>query len=176
MKRLFTGLIFGLLLIFGAFIGSPYLAASNLQKAAMTGQAAELEGKIDFPRVRERLKSQLTRALIREFEKDPSLRDNPFSRFGVLLATAMVDKLVDAYVTAEGLAAILAGAKPSEGSSKVSNSNIAYDYRWVGMNSVVVDAQDPKLNKRGPSFVFERRGFTSWVLVSIELPEDFLTT
>ena len=93
----------------GIYFGSPYLAARNLKNAAIEADPDELETSVDFPSVRESLKSQLNVAMMTEMQNDPEMKDNPFAGLG-----AMVDRMIDAYVTPDGLAAMVRGQKPNE--------------------------------------------------------------
>jgi Protein of unknown function (DUF2939) len=164
--------IFGLV---GIYFGSPYLAARNLQNAAIEADADELEASVDFPAVRESLKSQLNVAMMTEMQNDPEMKDNPFAGLGAMLVPAMVDRMIDAYVTSDGLAAMVRGQKPNENSVPVTKEEIEFDSSYVNLDRFKVTMRNAALNEDGPSLVFDREGFASWKLVKIELPTEFLS-
>lgn len=164
--------IFG---VVGIYFGSPYLAARNLQNAAIEADADELEASVDFPAVRESLKSQLNVAMMTEMQNDPEMKDNPFAGLGAMLVPAMVDKMIDAYVTSDGLAAMVRGQKPNKNSKPVSNEKIEFNSSYVSLDRFKVTMRNTALNEDGPSLLFDREGFASWKLVKIELPNEFLS-
>ena len=49
MKKLVLVVVAALLIGGGAYAGSPYLAASNLKAAAVSGDADQIEANVDFP-------------------------------------------------------------------------------------------------------------------------------
>lgn len=175
MKKLVAGAVGAFLIAGGAYAGSPYLAASNLKDAAISGDADQLEAKVDFPAVRESLKSQFSAALMQKMNSDPDMKDNPFAGLGMMMIPAIVDKAVDAYVTPDGLSAMVRGSKPDEAKSQpaAENPNIEYAYEWVNADRFRVKMTNTKTKEAGPTLVFERNGFVSWKLVKVDI-ESFL--
>ncbi len=175
MKKLLVIAVAGLLVGGGAYAGSPYLAASNLKEAAISGDADQLEGQVDFPAVRESLKSQLSAALTEKMNSDPSMKDNPFAGLGMMMIPAIVDKAVDVYVTPDGLSAMVRGSKPNENKTATAQDNpdIEYTYEWVNTDRFRVKMTNTKTNEPGPTLVFDRQGFASWKLVKVDV-ETFL--
>src|SRR5579862_4994538 len=88
-----------------AYFGSAYLAASRFKDAAISADPDRLDAAVDFPAVRESLKSQLSAAMMRKFQTDPHLNGNPLAGLGMMLGPVIVDKAVDAYVTPDGISA-----------------------------------------------------------------------
>lgn len=168
----FLGIAFAALLLGGgAYVGSPYLAANDIKNAAISGDADQLEDKVDFPAVRESLKSQVSTALTQKMNTDPSMKDNPFAGLAMVMIPAIVDKTVDAYVTSDGLSALVRGAKPAEAKAAPSSENpdVEYTYEWVNADRFRVKTANSKTQKVGPTLVFERQGFTSWKLVKVDV-------
>ena len=159
----------------GTYVGSPYLAASNLKNAAVSGEADQLEAKVDFPAVRDSLKSQISAAMVRKMNSDPDMKGNPFAGLGMMMIPAIVDKAVDAYVTPDGLSAIVRGNKPNEGKATLARENpdIEYTYEWVNTDRFRVKMANTKTKEPGPTLVFSRQGFASWKLVKVDV-ETFL--
>lgn len=159
----------------GAYVGSPYLAASNLKDAAISGDVDQLEANVDFPAVRENLKSQLSVALTQQMESDPDFQGNPFAGLASMMIPAFVDKAVDTYVTPDGLSALVQGSEPSkEGTAATKGTEeIEYTYEWVNVDRFKVNMTNTQTNERGPTLVFDRRGFASWKLVKVDVGDSF---
>ena len=83
---------------------SPLLAVHQLQSAAKAGDADTFNDHVDYPRLRESLKGQLTAAFT-EHMASQQAPDNDFGKagaaLGAMLGMAMVDKMVDAFVRPE---------------------------------------------------------------------------
>lgn len=175
MKKLIITAVGALLVAGSAYAGSPYLAASNLKAAAIDGDADKLEASVDFPAVRHSLKSQISAAMVQKMNSDPDMKGNPFAGLGMMMIPAIVDKAIDAYVTPEGLAALVKGSKPnaSKGTSASENPEIEYDYEWVNSDRFKVKTANIKTQEAGPILVFERRGLVTWKLVKVDLADNF---
>lgn len=159
----------------GVYGGSPYFAASNLRETAAKGDADALDELVDFPSVRESLKAQMNAAMMAKMQSDPEMANNPFAGLGMMLAPTIIERAVDAYVTPEGMAAIVRGKKPA-GASKAEAANPEPDYKseWLDLDTFRVTPVGQGANDPMPSFIFKRQGFASWELTKIEFPENFL--
>lgn len=157
----------------GMFFGSPYLAARNLQQSALSGDKDALEQVVDFPSVRESLKSQMNAAIMTKLQNDPEMANNPFAGLAMMLAPAILERAVEAYVTPDGIAAIVAGQKPNGGPVE-PNPNVDFESQWINVDRFRVIAREKNSDKAMPSFLFERQGFATWKLVKIEFPDGFL--
>jgi hypothetical protein len=93
----------------GIYVGSPYYAAYSLRNAALEADTDKLDASVDFPAVRESLKSQFSAAMITEMQNDPRMRDNPFAGLGAMMLPALIDRMVDAFITPDGIAALIRG-------------------------------------------------------------------
>lgn len=85
---------------------SPYLFPDQLRAAARNGDRMKMEEMIDFPRVREGLKSDLKSLVISEMDRslaEEEIDDNPFAaslaQLAKGLAGAMMDGMVDQAVS-----------------------------------------------------------------------------
>lgn len=141
----------------------------------MTGDAEALDGLVDFPSVRESLKAQLNAAMMAKMQNDPEMANNPFAGLGMMLAPAIIERAVNAYVTPEGMAAIVRGKKPAE-ASDVAAGNTEPDYKseWVDLYTFRLTPVGQTATDPMPSFIFKRQGIASWELTKIEFPENFL--
>jgi hypothetical protein len=181
-----AGLGLALLLLIAAYFASPFLALRNLTSAARAGDRDRLEQAVDFPAVREGLKSQLKTAMLRSFNKDESLRDNPFAAFGQMLAVSLVDKAVDAYATPDAIAAMVATSRapkptttdapatpPAAATEPKARSTIETHTVYTDLDHFRVtyrDQKEPDAAEIG--LVLERRGVFAWKLTRIDLPAN----
>ncbi len=134
-----------LLLVYAA---SPYFSFWRFTNALRSGDAAAVAARVDFPAVRESLKKQL----ITRFSATAS-GHNQLRKFG----PSVIDALVEAYVTPEGLALILANPdlireprrpeKLSGASERVDWSKARHAF-FIGPRTFVVDWEGIKLRFR----------------------------
>lgn len=183
-KRILTGgaVAVTVLALITAYIASPVLALHSLTQAAKAGDRARLERLVDFPAVRDSLKSQLKAVMARAIEQDPELRDNPFAAFGQLLMVGVVDKAVDAYATPDAIAQMVATSRapskisPSDHGPRVETAKprVAADteirYGYQGLDRFKATYRD-KAKPNEPAFglTLERQGLFRWKLVRIDL-------
>src|SRR6185436_7220516 len=81
---------------------TPYLALNRLQKAARNGDSEAMAEMVDFPSLRESVKTNVRT----QVERAVGRRSNPIGVLGGLLAGAVTSPLVDAFVTPQGIAAL----------------------------------------------------------------------
>ena len=93
----------------------------------------------------------------------------------MMMIPVIVDKAVDAYVTPDGLSAMVRGSKPNEAKAEpaTENPDIDYTYEWVNADRFRVKMTNTKTKEPGPTLVFDRQGFASWKLVKVDI-ETFL--
>lgn len=163
-----------LLIAAGVYLGSPYLAARTFKQAALSGDADKLDATVDFPELRESLKSQMSAALMKKMATAPEMKGNPFAGLGMMIMSAIIDRAVDAYITSDGLAALVRGAKPSDGKGepRTANPDVKYDYEWVNLDRFRVKIFNRRTHEQGPSLVFDRTSVAKWKLVKLELPDS----
>lgn len=179
-RRVWIGLAAAVVaLLVGWYAASPYLAMGALQEAARTGDRDKLEELVDFPRVRESLKADFSAAMMKKAQDDASMRDNPFAGLAMMLVPALVDRVVDAAVSPEGIARMQQGkgvptppgakpmgeAKPKPAPRTGDKPKLTAHY--AGLNRFKVDQPTDS----GPmTWVFARQGLFGWKLIRIELP------
>ena len=168
-------LVSAISLLAGAiYVGSPYYAAHALKDAALDGDTDKLESSVDFPAVRESLKSQLAAAMMTKMQNDPEMQNNPFAGLGAVMMPAIVDRMIESYVTPEGVAAMIKGHKPTEKNNLELNPDLETTTEYVDLNRFRVRLHDKRLHQDGPSFLLERRGFATWKLIKLEIPTHAL--
>jgi hypothetical protein len=144
---------------------SPRWTLAAMQRAALAGDVAALESRIDFPALRGSLSSQLEAQLAAEARAART----PLARFGIELAVSFVQPMVEAAVTAEtlrfalalGEEAALPAGLPALAALAAPRPALARD----GFKSFAVSAgADPDL----PALRFCREGL-SWKLCGVDL-------
>lgn len=165
-------------LFLATYVASPYMAAHALQTAAKKGDRDKLEQLVDFPAVRDSLKSQLMTALSASMKDDPEMRDNPFAALGMLMVPAIVNNAIDLYVTPDGIAAMTQGRKPGEeGASEPVAAPAEGAKVKTSMGYSDLDTFRARFSAEGQqplTMVMRRRGLFEWRLKRIELPTDFM--
>lgn len=174
--------------LIAGYLASPILALQGLTAAAKAGDKAGLESAVDFPAVRESLKSQLKASMTRKLEEDPKLRDNPFAAFGQMLLVGVVDKAVETYATPDAIANMVATNEPPKSISATPGGPVAdqpqpdvkkpkaksdteVHYGYLDLDHFRATYRDRKNGDQEPfGLVLERRGLFKWKLVRIELP------
>ena len=132
-----------LLLAYGA---SPYVSFWRFRTAVQTRDAAAISSRVDFPAVRASLKRQL----VTRFAN----RTNSHKRWGNLGPT-LIDAMVDAYVTPQGIAELLSNPEALknlkaprefhfEFGKNENLSKVKYAF-FTGPRSFVVDRDGIKL-------------------------------
>ncbi len=131
-----------LLLVYGA---SPYVSFWRFRAAVQSRDAAAISSRVDFPAVRASLKRQL----VARFANQSS------HKRGISLGPTLIDAIIDAYITPEGIAALLSNPEalknlkaPREFHFELGKnedwSKVKYAF-FTGPRSFVVDRDGIKL-------------------------------
>ena len=173
MSRKSLAVITAVLVLFGAaYLGSPFWAVRQFRAAAISADVDRLDAAVDFPAVRESLKSQMTVAMTAKMTSDPEMRDNPFAGLGMALMPAIVAKMVDGFVTPAGISALMKRGRLEKPGASQPVKDIDYDYAYHGLDRFAVTARAPEAKAdEAPRFVFERRGLFSWKLIRLDIPQ-----
>jgi hypothetical protein len=177
MKKIFS-FIAALLIVLALGSGaywyySPFLAMKSMAQAAKEKNADKFNEGVDYPRLRESLKGQISAQLAMTIGKEGS---NPLSGLGAMLGMAMVNQIVDTFVRPEMVMEMMKdGAVKTEKSATPSNNSADQDIKWVverkGVDRVLAtpqNMQDPS-SKEPVGLVFERTGFASWKLIELRM-------
>jgi len=155
-------------------VASPYLTVYQIKLAAEARDSAALSEHIDFGSVRQSLKDQLNIQMAQEMAADEEMQNNPFAALGAGIASAMVERIVDAYVTPSGISALMAGEKldSENGKNEHKNSkealkNASMAYESFSKFTVQVEDEQGDAGK----FVLRRQGL-EWKLTEIVIPMD----
>ena len=93
-------------IVFAAYVAaSPYLTAYQLFTSAENKDAEALAENIEFPILRENVKSQLNASLSQQLASAGN--DNPFAAMGAAFGSVVVNSMVDAFITPEAIGRML---------------------------------------------------------------------
>ncbi|MBX9661909.1 DUF2939 domain-containing protein [Novosphingobium sp.] len=152
------------------FYASPSLALNGLKEAALAGDRDALEQKVDFPSVRDSLKSQFKAKMVAEMAKDENA-ENGFATLGMMIGFAMVDQMIDGIVSPDGMKAMIRNGrftKPGEAGAEPAKPT-----EWIierdGLDKFRARPKGEPADKV-PMLVFKRDGL-GWRLKSIDLVE-----
>jgi hypothetical protein len=154
------------------FAAGPYLALLKIRSGVEARDANQIAECVDFPALRQSLKSQLEVAMAKKVA--PELENNPFAALGVAFASKLAEGLVDQMVTPEGLARLLAGQKPaalapgasvaaSVAKKPLEGARLSYESLERFVVSVPTDTGEQM------KFILTRSGL-AWKLSGLELP------
>ena len=152
---------------------TPYLAMNRLQKAAKEGDTEALNELVDFPALRESVKTNVRSAVSHSVGRD---RNNPFAVLGGILAGAMASPLVDAFVTPSGIAALTEGERPgsrheaADSVARVRVKNVKVKRGYESMDLFVVHFVDRNDGREKMALLLHRDGLSHWKLTGIRLP------
>lgn len=168
-----------LLVVAATSFASPWWTLNRLRAAVERHDAEGVSAQVDFPALRDSVKSQLLGSIARD------TGTNAFAAIGQAFARAVADPLVDAIVSPAGVAAMVEHGKVSIGNPTRDAATPAaepprdkppqhkppqhkphYALHYRGWRHFAVTAED------GGSFVFRRDGLWSWKLAGIELPRN----
>ncbi len=93
-----------LLIIVLAYIAYPYIALYRLGDAIRGGEAADVEGKVDWPSLRQGLKDDLNAHFAAKAGADS---DDTVGALGTMIAGKMIGSVIDSTVTPAGLSVIM---------------------------------------------------------------------
>jgi hypothetical protein len=163
-----------------AYLASPYVSFWRFTKVMRAKDRTQMERYVDFRAVRESLKEQL-RAKIPKSETPaaPEGRRDAFAGLVERLAPALIDQLVDAFITPDGLVALIADPEVAK-QAKAKDPSVltragkatAKELGWgdvnyaffTGPRDFLIDVNGTKLRYRFSKF--------RWVLKKVELPLD----
>jgi hypothetical protein len=153
---------------------SPYLAVRELRNAALAADAGRFNEHVDFPRVRDSLKSQFAARMHRDTA-------GPESNLGSLLAGVLVDKLIDTavrpetimFAMREGKFKIEKGEAHEGGQDASEHEKTVWRSERQGFDTILFHAERDggAGRKDSMALVMQRQGFADWKLIDIRLPD-----
>lgn len=168
-KLVLFGIVFA---SFAVLYASPFYAIQQMRQAAQQQDAQRLNTYVDYPAVRQSLKTSINLKM-RQAQDKPAT-DNPYVGFAVGLFAKFADVMVDTLVTPQGLAALMDGKRPDrtsdspESQPAKSEKKVNLAYRYQGLNDFRLTVAD-EAGKPTMSLNFQRHGLLNWKLNAIEL-------
>lgn len=180
-KRTTAIAVAALLAVAAAWFASPWWTVWQMQSAARAGEGDRLAQYVDFPALREDLKSQVQTGMAKKLQR-PDMQSNPFAGLGMMLAGSLLGGVVDALVTPDNLASMIRSGRttadklvPPTKSSSATEAKAADSkppriaHRFEGLNVFKVEMHEPDTDKLVMTWVLTREGFLTWKLTSIRL-------
>lgn len=160
--------IAGALLLAVAYVASPYVAAGSLGSAIANRDAEAISDQVDFPLLRDSIKTGFKAEIARKIASSPS-QEGRMAAMGAMFAGAMLDQMVDTYVTPSGIRTIMDKAAEKVG-SRGKGDGLDYDteYRSLDRFAIRVKSDNPASGQI--VLVMHRRGLFSWKVSEIEMP------
>ena len=170
-----------------AYFGSPYWSLFQIKKAVDRGDGAYVSAHVDFPQLRESLKTSIEAQTSKRIGKNDA---SGFKALGAAFASMMTGPVVDALVTPEGVIALMKGKNPGEttpqqssdpgkvgatsdpekGShSKMKIGKMGYESLDLFAVQVAKDTQHPEKPESLPTLLFSRTGMFGWRLSGVRI-------
>src|ERR1022692_4503657 len=157
-------------ILVGFYVGSPYWTLHQMRSAAQAGQGDRLAGYVDFPAVRESIKTQFV-ATMADQMKDAG-KDNASAAFGNMLAASMMNGILDMMITPDGLVRIMKQGKLQRDTASAASpaapavtdtpatpaKPLRIDREYEGLKGFKVTMFDPSSDKPITQFVLNRDG------------------
>ncbi|MDC7711811.1 DUF2939 domain-containing protein [Vogesella indigofera] len=173
-NKLKGGLTLAAIAVISWFYYTPYLAIQGMQNAAQERNATKLASYVDFPVVKENLKTELNGQMLQK------LQGNPFAAVGVVFAGALVNTMVDVIVSPQGLAMMMRGEKPLPAASaeatdsstqEQANEKVETKMGYDGLSQFTVKVYQRDKPDQAINLVLQRHNLVSWQLTEIRLPQ-----
>lgn len=178
-KSLIVGVAVGALALFGiAWTAAPVLAAQSLIRAAKAGDEARIEKLVDFPALRESLRSELNAELMARMRRDPRVSDSGLGGLGMMLVPMILSGAVDTLVTPEVVAHMVNTAEapdptrrplPEPESDEADGDDIHQSWGYRSLNEFAVTLTDRRQPDDRLALILERRGLFDWKLAAVDL-------
>ncbi|MEJ0097044.1 MAG: DUF2939 domain-containing protein [Bauldia sp.] len=105
-----SGIVAAFALIFG-WVSWPYCTAVELANALTSGDQATLTTDVDWESLRAGLREDLNAELVKKAAADSSAKDSLGAGLTAALGPALMNGIIDAYVTPAGISALVIGKK-----------------------------------------------------------------
>lgn len=158
----------------GYWYYSPYLALNDIRDAAQRKDADAFNERVDYPKVRESLKSQIAAMIAMEATSS----NDRFAVFGAMLGMALVNPMVDAIVRPDAVMhAMQSGVIKLAQSSTHQDAQTTPNKRpveWMlerkNIDKVIAYRHESSSDVgKGFAVIFERQGFADWKLTEIRM-------
>lgn len=155
------------------YFSSPFVALWIIANAAHAGDRDVLAMKVDFPSVKEGMRSQFNSLIARKAATDPDLKKNPFSGIAMMFASATINQLVDSLVTPDGLSNLVKGyVRPTNSGAVKTPALWEGSFVYLDLDHFKATYVEPDKADLSFSMLLERRGIFGWKLMKLDLPLD----
>ena len=159
----------------------PFQKINKIKNILKSKHTEALSEHIDFPLLRENVKSQLKASFINNTDDSEEMTDNLFSGLTLGLGNILIDKMVDSLITPSGIHSVIMGhgfrnffnessdVNHSEigKSSTTSKSEIHMSYQSLNQFDITIGSKDDPKNKI--QLILRRTGL-SWKLTNVIFP------
>jgi hypothetical protein len=162
----------------GSLYASPYISLYQMHQALERNDLQSFSGHVDFPALRESIKTNL-RTIVAE---ETAQQNNPLlNMVGSVVNGFVLDPVVDSMVTPSGVAALLKGqqlqlgerGEPVHFSQKANAVEVRTGYESLNQFAVSIK---PKGEATAPvTLLLSRDGLLSWKVSGVRLPENSLS-
>ncbi len=174
MNRNIIGIIIALVAIY--IFATPYITVYRMDIANQNHDGDALSKYIDFPALRQSMKDQINAQLPILMTKE-GLDDNPFTPLGILLASTLIEKIIDTRITSSGIVESMKNIPDTyDGILNVdidlsdASADVLKSYESFSKFSVTRTVKDTELNDDIViKYYLSRRGL-NWKLTEIILP------
>lgn len=175
---LLAGTLGGVLLCGGGLYATPYISLYQMYQAVEKHDVQALSQHIDFPALRESVKSNV-RAMVQQ--ETAKANNSIIGMLGSVLGGVATDPIVDGLVTPDGVAALLEGQKLSVGNSGLSlpamsnQSKPEVTTQYRSWDQFAVSIKPTGTNTEPATLLLSRNGL-SWKLSGVELPQSWMSS
>jgi hypothetical protein len=180
MRTIFTWVVLIIILVGGAYLGSPWWAVWNLDRAAKAMDSHAIESAVDFPAVRASLSPGLNAKLQSAMDREKAKPHSVFDKLLMFGRSLIQPKVADTVLTPQGVTYMLKTAAPPpwsnpfEGQKAPPPGEPSLDLGHSGYMDDDLDqfhaTIDNKIHpERAVSLKLLRRGFITWKVVSLDL-------
>ena len=172
--------IFALVVVLLCYVASPYISFWRFSVALRSGDQIGVAAHVDFPALRESMKKELHARLFGSASTAKPKKD-PLQALLQGMAPSLIDALVDAYLTPEGIALLLANPKiaatknPATVGEAMNSGSAESARRSIDWSKVhyafFTSARDFLVDVNGTKLRF-RVSVAGWRLRAIDLPKD----
>ena len=146
----------------GWYFYSPIYTLNQMKSAAQANDSDRFSSYVDFPALRESMKSQIMAQLIAESNKRPGV-----GALGLAIGSSLMGPVIDGLVSPAGIRAafIARQREPSQATAVFNQPDPVIQHR--SLSEFAVKSKD----RRQGAMIFTRNGL-SWKLSGIELSSD----
>jgi len=165
----------------GWYFASPAWTLRSMAAAAQANDSDKLSSYIDFPKVQQSAKSQIKAQVVQEMMG----QNNGFAAIGMAIGMQMIDPMIDAVISPEGMRAAFAkrAAEKKEARQVSAPVKAGTTDKPFGLDTANAEILRTDFNhfrlrnkaegRKAGELVFERRGL-GWVLSDIRLPPNLM--